>query len=51
LKGWPLFGKGEAAGLVEGDCMVQRGFIAKWLVGGLAGACVVASSGGERWTG
>lgn len=22
LKGWPLFGKGEATGLEEGDCMV-----------------------------
>lgn len=29
LKGWPLFGKGEAEGLIEGDCMVQVGFIAK----------------------
>lgn len=29
LKGWPLFGKGEAAGLVEGDCMIQGVFIAK----------------------
>jgi hypothetical protein len=29
LKGWPLFGKGEVVGLIEGDCIFQFGIIAK----------------------
>jgi hypothetical protein len=29
LKSWPLFGKGEVVGLIEGDCIVQFGIIAK----------------------